>query len=151
MRRAASAALVALALATVTAACGSAKASPGMPHVDLTPKIELDLHGCPGPSGTTATSAACTDALHVVAADDPSGSSVHAVKTGTVLLVTNDSSSSRRVVGTVKGVPAFDTGVMHPTDTTTIKLDTPGTTTISDTTGTGHTTLVVTAPPGQSG
>jgi hypothetical protein len=135
MRRAASAALVALALVALTA-CGSAKATPGVANENFTPTVELDVG---------------SGALHVTKPGDTSGADVGSVMSGSVLLVKNVDSQNRRVTGTVKEAPIFDTGILHPNDTTTVVLDTSGQVTIAET-GTGaKTTLTVKPKPTAKG
>jgi hypothetical protein len=140
-------ALAALAAVLVVATgCGSRKASPGLSTVDLAPTVELDLHGCPKiPS--TSTTVSCSAALEVTRVGDPLGAPVRSVPTGAVMLIKNASSQDRRVTGSIQDDQVFDTGAMHPRDTTTIRLDTSGRVTITESTGGDHTTLVVALPP----
>jgi hypothetical protein len=135
MRRAASAVLVALALVALTA-CGSAKAEPTVAKQNFTPTVELDVGSA---------------ALDVTKAGDTSGAAVGSVKSGSVMLVKNSDSQNRRVTGTVKDDQIFDSGVMHPGDTTMVKLDTSGQVTITETTTDQKTTLTVEPKPAADG
>jgi hypothetical protein len=144
MRRAASAALVAVALLLVTA-CGSAKATPGVAKDNFTPKAELVLHSCGVPSTQPEDASTCTQSDLVVTKPgaEVSGPVLARVPAGSVLLVKNVDSHDRRVSGSIKDAPVFDTGIMHPGESTTIVLDLPGTVTISDATMGLKTTLEV--------
>jgi hypothetical protein len=145
MRRAASAIVVALALSVAGVACGSAKATPGVAKENFTPAVVLDVAEC-HTTGTSATET-CPPKLDLGAPHGQPDTQVQSVKEGSVMLVRNPSHQDRRLVGTVKNDQVFDTGIMHPGDTTVIKLDTPGKMTITETTSNAHTTLTVKPAP----
>ncbi len=145
MRRAAVVVAAALVVLSVTA-CGSTKASPGVATVDLKPTVELDVHGCPGlPSASTTLS--CRNSLNVTPASDVFDAPLKSVPIGTVMLVKNLSLQKRRVVGTIKGDQVFDTGVMFPSNETTVVLNAAGTVSMTEMTDNLRTTLVVRPRP----
>ena len=150
MRRLASVAFVALLTASLGAACGSAKATPGVPKANFKPAAELVLHPCGGvPPSVPENSSNCTTGLWISRPDQDLGPRVERVPEGSVLLIHNVDTHDRRVLGTVRGDQIFDTGIMHMGDSTTIVLSTPGTVGITETTANAHTSLVVTPKPGQ--
>ncbi len=140
MRRAASAALVALVLLTC-AACGSAKATPTVAKQNFTPDLVLDITDCH--TAATGTTDLCPPKLDIAARGGAPDTQAHTAKAGSVLLIRNQSLQDRRLVGTVKEDQVFDTGVMHPGDTTLVKLDTSGKVTITETGSNASTTLTV--------
>jgi hypothetical protein len=136
MRRAAATAVAALALTFLGAACGHAKATPGVPHRDFTPKAELLVSGSD---------------LHVSGSgQDASEAAVSHVPQGSVLLIKNDDTHNRQVVGSIKDAQLFDTGTMHPGQSTTVVLDAPGKVTMTEPATGQHTTLTVTALPAKT-
>jgi len=159
MRRAASAALVALALSLTTVACGSAKATPGVPKANFTPGAVLSFeppHGCSSGNSTSTTPASCTPEMAINTPGSgggevtPSGSSdITSVKSGTVLEISNSSSEDQRIQGSIDGTQTFDTGTLKPAESTTVVLDTSGKLTITDVGSGQKVTLVVEPKPGQ--
>jgi hypothetical protein len=150
MRRAASVALAALALMLVTAACGSAKATPGVPKANFTPRAELLVHSCGVPSTVPESSSNCAGSLLVTTpGKEFTAPAITHLPEGSVLVVQNLDSHDRRLQGTVKDQQVFDTGTLHPNDRTVVVLDTSGEMTISDQVTGQHGTLVVEPKPGQ--
>jgi hypothetical protein len=142
MRRATSAALVALALT----ACGSAKASPTVATDNFTPTVQLDI-GCPPDVGSPCTA----NPLLVLTKPSSGDATVGSVAASSVLKITNHLPATQRITGTVHGQQVFDTGQLHEGDSTIVVLDTPGTVVITDTTTGRHTSLTVKPKPGTKG
>jgi hypothetical protein len=148
MRRAAAVALVALALSFAAVACGSAKATPGVPKANFTPKAELLVHSCVPPTSQETASGCASSTLYITKPGDELSARVTHVPEGSVLTVKNVDTHDRQIQATMKDQVVFDTGILKPEDSTTIVLDTPGTLTITDPTMDLHTTLVVAPTPG---
>ncbi|HVN50211.1 MAG TPA: hypothetical protein VMT43_02200 [Acidimicrobiales bacterium] len=149
MRRVASAALVALGLAVVGAACGSAKATPGVPKADFTPKAELLVHSCGVPTKVPESPSNCAGTLLITSpGKEFSAPVITQLPEGSVLVVQSLDSHDRRLQGAVKDQQVFDTGTLYPNDRTVVVLGTPGRMTITDLVTGQHGTLTVEPKPG---
>jgi len=141
MRRAVSVALVALALSFAAAACGSAKATPGVPTQGSASQATLRITGTN--SCTAGPSQGCPTALEL-----STGTDAKSVAFGTVLQIENEARADQRLQGTIDDEQTFDTGLMHPDDSTTVVLDAPGKLTIADVESGAKVTLTVEPKPG---
>jgi len=110
--------------------------------------VVLDVAECHTTGATVAET--CPPKLDLGAPHGQPDIQVQSVKADSVMLVRNPSHQDRRLVGTVKDDQVFDTGIMHPGDTTVVKLDTPGKMTITEVNSNAHTTLTVKAAPAKS-
>jgi hypothetical protein len=105
--------LVAAAMLPLAACSGDAARTPTVASVDFTPKAELHV----------PDSGDLTFIFGSPQSDLPSGS---------VLVVVNDGQDDHRIVGTVDTTQVFDTGLMHPGDSTTVVITKDGDLTVRD-------------------
>jgi len=128
--------------AAVLSSCGSAKATPGPPKANFTAGAQLTV--TQAPNCPNATAAGCPAYLTLT---KPGGAaSLTSVPNGTVMVVRNDTTTDHRVEGSTRAQPVFDTGTMHPSDTTTVVLTTTGRMTVTLVGSSTKTTLTVEAP-----